>query len=107
MVNQTPAQTKAKLDSVSPSFCGAKWNDVTIHLQNGHTHSCHHPKTHQIPAELLATNPSVLHNTPHKKEQRRLMLQGERPVECDYCWRIEDMAGDHISDRVFKSNSDH
>jgi len=31
------------------------------------------------------------------------MLAGERPEGCEYCWKIEDMATDAISDRVYKS----
>ena len=34
------------------------------------------------------------------------MLNGERPKECDYCWRIEDGNGEGLSDRHHKSLSD-
>lgn len=34
---------------------------------------------------------------------RKLMLQGKRPKECDYCWKVEDMKKNAISDRVFKT----
>lgn len=94
--------TKNELDSVSNSFCAAKWKQVTMHLQNGHTHSCHHPKTHHVPVEEIKRNPTALHNSEYKKQQRKLMLEGERPSECDYCWRVEDQ-GDSFSDRVYKS----
>lgn len=89
------------IDNVSPSFCIAKWKQVTMHLQNGQTHSCHHPSTHYIPVEEIKRNPSALHNTEYKKQQRKMMLEGQRPSECDYCWRVED-AG-KLSDRAFKS----
>jgi organic radical activating enzyme len=94
---------KEELDKISPTFCAAKWQQVTIHLQNGHTHSCHHPGTHKVPLSELAVNPSALHNTQFKKEQRRLMLEGERPKECGYCWKVEDEGNGSLSDRVFKS----
>ena len=29
------------------------------------------------------------------------MLNGKRPTECDYCWRIQDQ--NNFSDRVYKS----
>jgi len=90
-----------ELNEISPSFCVAKWKQVTMHLQNGHTHSCHHPATHHVSIEELKRNKTALHNSDYKKEQRKLMLEGKRPEECDYCWRIED-AGE-TSDRVFKS----
>ena len=44
---------KKKLNRVSSSLCLAKWSQVTIHLQNGHTHSCHHPGTHKVSLEEL------------------------------------------------------
>jgi organic radical activating enzyme len=94
---------KEELDKISPSFCAAKWKQVTIHLQSGHTHSCHHPRTHKIPLNELKTNPSALHNTNFKKQQRKMMLEGQRPTECDYCWKVEDQGNDSLSDRVFKS----
>ena len=97
-------ETKRQLDKVSPSFCLAKWLQVTIHLHSGYTHSCHHPIMHKIPLDELKDNPSALHNTPLKKEQRKMMLEGKRPPECGYCWNIEDLPGKNISDRMVKSN---
>jgi hypothetical protein len=97
-------ETRDKLNAVSPSFCVAKWKQVTMHLQNGHTHSCHHPNTHFIPIQEIRKNPTALHNTEYKKEQRKLMLEGVRPKECDYCWRVEDQG--NISDRTVKSADD-
>lgn len=32
------------------------------------------------------------------------MINGERPRECDYCWRIEDQGKDHFSDRHYKTS---
>ena len=40
---------KDKLDNVGCGFCIAKWSQVTMHLHNGMTHSCHHPIPHKIP----------------------------------------------------------
>jgi organic radical activating enzyme len=95
-------QVKERLDNVSSSFCVAKWKQVTMHLQNGHTHSCHHPRTHLVPLSEIEKNPTALHNSEYKKEQRKLMLNGERPSECEYCWKVEDH-GDNLSDRIYKS----
>ena len=75
-------KTKDQLDRTSTSFCLAKWNQVTIHLANGTTHSCHHCRVHKIPLEELKDNPSALHNTKEKKNTRKMMLNGERPSEC-------------------------
>lgn len=96
----------SKINSVSPCFCLAKWTGVTLHLEAGTTHSCHHPPVHVIPLEEVQKNPAALHNTQHKIEQRRKMIDGERPDECDYCWRIEDLKTNEISDRLIKSSAD-
>lgn len=93
---------KLKLDAISPTFCIAKWKQVTMHLQQGTTHSCHHPRVHVIPLEELKKSISALHNTEFKKAQRKKMLNGLRPEECEYCWKIEDNST-HYSDRVYKS----
>jgi hypothetical protein len=92
-----------ELDKVGQGFCLAKWTQVTMHLQLGHTHSCHHPRTHPISASEIARNPSALHNTSYKKRRRKEMLEGARPEECDYCWNVEDNS-DRFSDRTFKSS---
>lgn len=94
---------RGEIDNISPSYCLAKWLQVTLHLQNGRTHSCHHPRTHHIPLAEIQKDPSALHNTEYKKQQRKKMIEGERPSECQYCWNVEDMDGDHISDRYWKS----
>jgi len=91
------------LDPKSKSFCAAKWYNATIWLGSGQSTSCHHPPAHAIDREELKTNPKAIHNTAQKKEDRRMMLAGERPPGCEYCWKIEDMGVDAISDRVYKS----
>ncbi|MGZ6486779.1 MAG: twitch domain-containing radical SAM protein [Pseudobdellovibrio sp.] len=91
------------MNSVSPSFCLAKWTSVTIHLESGTTHSCHHPAPHKIPLDEVKKNPSALHNTKYKLAQRQQMVAGQRPRECDYCWKIEDLQKDQVSDRYLKS----
>ena len=91
------------LDTKSDSFCGAKWYNATIWLGSGMTTSCHHPLPHKIDVEAVKRNPKALHNTPEKKEQRRQMKCGDRPKGCEYCWKIEDMGPNHVSDRIYKS----
>ena len=94
--------TKSKLNAVGCGFCLAKWTQVTMHLQTGFNHSCHHPSVHKIPIEEIEKNPKALHNTRYKKLKRREMLSGKRPTECDYCWNIEDNSSSY-SDRIYKS----
>lgn len=91
------------LDSKSTSFCGAKWYNATTWLGSGTTASCHHPPAHKIPLVEVEEDFTAIHNTKHKKEMRRMMQTGERPRECEYCWKMEDMGKDAVSDRTFKS----
>ena len=91
------------LDTKSASFCAAKWFNATIWLGSGMTTSCHHPPAHKIDAEEIKTNPRAIHNTVEKKLDRIAMQNGTRPKGCEYCWKIEDMGRDAISDRLYKS----
>ena len=103
MSNKSVFLSQAELmrDRLGHGLCLAKWQQVSLHLPTGLTNSCYHPPLHRIDPALLDDNPSALHNTPYKKEQRRIMLRNERPAECSYCWNIED-AG-HLSDRHYRS----
>lgn len=96
-------EVKTKLDGVGCGFCLAKWTQVTMHLGMGMTHSCHHPSPHKIPLKEVERNPSALHNTSFKKQKRREMLEGKKPEECNYCWKVEE-SSNSFSDRVFKSS---
>ena len=87
--------------NLGPALCLAKWKQVSLHLPTGLNNSCYHPPLHSIPADLLKDNPSALHNTPYKKEQRKIMLKQERPSECGYCWAMEDNG--KLSDRHYRS----
>ena len=92
---------KQQLDAVSPSLCLAKWKQVSLHLPTGLNNSCYHPPLHQISIEEIKRDPGALHNTSHKKVQRTMMLRGERPAECQYCWNMEDLG--QMSDRHYRS----
>ena len=102
--NESDLEYKRRvIDIKSESFCGAKWYNATIWLGSGQTTSCHHPLPHAIDPEAIKTNPKALHNTPQKKLERAQMQCGERPAGCEYCWKIEDIKRDNISDRVYKT----
>ena len=88
-------------DKLGPALCLAKWQQVSLHLPTGLNNSCYHPPLHEIDAQVVEFHPSALHNTQYKKEQRKKMLDGVRPKECNYCWSMED-AG-HLSDRHYRS----
>ncbi len=94
---------KRVIDPISPTFCAAKWLNATIWLNRGWTTSCHLPAHHQASRWSILWNPSALHNTAHKKKMRKMMLSGQRPAECEYCWKVEDIKRNAVSDRVFKT----
>lgn len=93
------------LNAVSPTFCLAKWYHVTLYLQTGETHSCYHPPPHKISVGDVRRNPSALHNTAFKKRERKEMLEGHQTSGCKYCWNIENLGEDYLSDRHIRSAS--
>jgi len=92
-------------NEISPTFCLAKWHHTSIYLHTGQTHSCYHPSPHDISLAEIASDPSALHNTLTKKKERALMLVGSKPEGCQYCWNIESLGDDYISDRMIKSST--
>jgi organic radical activating enzyme len=86
---------------LGPALCLAKWKQVSLHLPTGLNNSCYHPPLHEIQVEDVNRGGTGLHNTEHKKEQRRLMLAGTKPAECQYCWNMEDNG--KLSDRHYRS----
>ena len=102
--NETLLEYKKRvIDIKSESFCGAKWYNATMWLGSGTTASCHHTPAHRISLEDIKTNYKALHNTNKKKQERKLIQEGLRPDSCEYCWKIEDIGRENISDRVFKT----
>lgn len=92
---------KSKLDKVGPGFCLEKWTSAVFHLQKGTTNSCHHCRGHVIPLEEVKKNIHAIHNTPIKKEQRKIMIEGGWSDECDYCSIVEQQG--KVSDRIIVS----
>ena len=97
--------TKLTDEIFSPTFCFAKWYHANIYFQTGETHSCYHPAPHKIDTQAILTNPSAIHNTEVKKQERKEMLAGKQCAGCQYCWNIENMGPDYISDRKTRSSS--
>ena len=104
--NETVKQVRNLLNTTGPGFCLAKFRQVTLHLGTGLVHSCHHPSAHKIDKEQVGQDARILFNTPKLKEARKQMLNGERPPECDFCWRVEDSTNNAnlMSDRHMKSS---
>jgi organic radical activating enzyme len=103
MNNKSDFQSSAEQMNrdLGPALCLAKWKQVSLHLPTGLNNSCYHPPLHPIDSAAIAVNPAALHNTEHKKAQRKIMLQQQRPSECSYCWNMEDLG--KLSDRHYRS----
>ena len=93
------------MNEISPTFCLAKWHHTSIYLHTGQTHSCYHPRPHAIQLDEIKDNPAALHNTRTKKQERAMMLVGEKPDGCKYCWNVESLSDTHISDRHIRNQS--
>ncbi len=88
-------------EQLGPALCLAKWKQVSLHLTTGMNNSCYHPPLHSIDPAEVKIDVSALHNTAHKKIQRKMMLAGEKPTECQYCWNMENEG--KLSDRHYRS----
>jgi hypothetical protein len=86
-------------EQIEHSFCAAKWLMVTMHFGMGENHSCYHPPIHRWDAADVKNDPGALHNTKHKIQQRKQMLAGIQPSECYYCFDMERINPDVVSDR--------
>lgn len=95
------SNAKKMQQDLGSALCLAKWKQVSLHLTTGHTNSCYHPPLHKIRIEDIQRGGTGLHNTEYKKQQRKLMLEGTRPSECQYCWTMEDNG--KLSDRHYRS----
>ena len=78
---------KFMMDQTSPSLCLAKWKQVSLHLPTGLNNSCYHPPLHRIPIEDIGRDPSALHNTPHKKEQRKQQVSNPQSAAIAGTWK--------------------
>ena len=86
------------IKETSPTFCMAKFHEATIWLYNGKIASCHHNPFHDV-----GNTVETFYNTPVKREQQSLMLNGEKPDACGYCWKLEEQG--LTSDRHIKSGN--
>lgn len=94
----TKAQnTKDLLSTISESFCTVKWKHATVNLSSGAVKSCCHLPFRKIELENNE-NGLQLHDTVEDRVERSMMLKGEKPKNCSYCWWIEERG--HFSDRI-------
>ena len=77
-------EVRSNLNKKGCGFCLAKWTQVTIHLQTGMTHSCHHPSPHKIPLNeigkpfIITTGRQLTSNGfPKEVDTAIIMLDGK------------------------------
>jgi hypothetical protein len=77
-------------EKLGPAMCLAKWKQVSLHLPTGLNNSCYHPPLHEIRVEDIGRGGTGLHNTDHKKQQRKMMLAGTKPVNVNIVgtWKL-------------------
>ena len=92
-----------RLDSISPSFCAAKWLHSSFYLHTATTSSCYYPAPEQIDLARAEQNINEFNNIPAKISQRKDMLTGQRPAACVNCWMQEDADPAALSDRIVES----
>jgi pyruvate-formate lyase-activating enzyme len=82
----------------SQTLCLAKFHESTIWLYESKIASCHH-----TPFLLTGNDTLTFYNPEGRRQQQAAMLTGNKPDECNYCWKLE--AQDVVSDREKKSLS--
>ena len=85
-------------NDTSKTFCMAKFHEATIWLYSGKIASCHHNPFHAVGDTV-----DTFYNTTTKRSQQKLMLSGEKPDACNYCWKLESQGLE--SDRFVKSKN--
>ena len=72
-------------------YCSNKFNEVQIHVQSRLLYNCCKAWPERINLDLLEKNPGSLFLTPTMKQDRELMLNGQRSKSCEHgCYRYED-----------------
>lgn len=103
-MNKTLQKFKTqRLDTISSTFCAAKWFQADVYLHTGVTSSCQFPSPHPIDFDKVRENNKAIFNTPTKSIERKLMLQGKQPSVCNNCWNIENKSSDTPSHRIYYS----
>jgi organic radical activating enzyme len=91
------------LGQVSPTFCLVKWKHASVNLASKNIKTCCHNLYR--PHQTHHKNQSLLfHDHPEDQKIRQQLLLGQKPSECSYCWRNEDLGGS--SDRLLWSHSE-
>lgn len=104
-VGLPPGEALKMLDKVSPTFCLAKWLQVTLNLHTGTNSSCCLTPPSKIELDKVISDQSEFHNTKENHEDRQGLLDGKKVASCQFCWGQETKSTKETSERVYKSAS--
>lgn len=104
-VGLAPNAALEMLDKVSPTFCLAKWLQVTLNLHTGTNASCCLTPPSKVDLNNLKYNIHEFHNTKENKSDRKDLLEGKKTSSCQFCWVQETKGSKETSERVYKSAS--
>jgi wyosine [tRNA(Phe)-imidazoG37] synthetase (radical SAM superfamily) len=91
------------LNSVSPTFCMAKWMKPVLSLNSGIVAACCLSKDEPIDPKGIEDEPWRLVNPPNFYNQRKDLLEGRAPKSCYYCEYTNAFYNSDPSERIFKS----
>jgi hypothetical protein len=88
-------ETRKNLDSISPTYCAAKWTQALFQLHLGKLHNCCLTPAQQIDKTNFFESKQLV-------EERQEFLAGKKIKECGVCWVAEEKG--LVSDRLSKSS---
>jgi len=94
------------LDSVSPTFCTAKWLQPTLNLNTGTAASCCLGTFHPIKAEGIKDEPHRLVNPEAVYQDRKELLTGVKSKSCMVCLKIGAFDKTEPNERIYRSSED-
>ena len=104
-VGLPPNEALAMLDKVSPTFCLAKWLQVTLNLHTGSNASCCLTPPARVDLDKVRSDGNEFHNTQENLNERQKLLEGKKASSCQFCWSQEAKSDKSISERIYKSAS--
>lgn len=104
-VGLAPVKALEMLDEISPTFCLAKWLQVTLNLHTGTNASCCLTTPSLISLDIVKEDFNEFHNTEENLRDRKELLAGKKVHSCQFCWNQEVKVDKSISERVYKSAS--
>lgn len=72
------------------NYCSQKFWYLQVDIEKQESQSCCTAAVDSIDIQWLKNNSGQLFNTPDLKNDRKMLLNNERPLSCTVCWQAED-----------------